>query len=233
MIAYVAATNNSGAKTVRPSDDDLHRAACKAIHGGEQAIFGMLPSVLAQIIKHKVWKTRQKPFKDFGEYALDQTSDGLGISNNQRLWMLRCALDVHGDHVGEWAATIQRVEKMVHVQIKAEGGKIRSVNGNSLEALAKTCCHGNTDTKITYLPSRAQRSDDGHLIRLQRIDAALYKRVVAGKVLLREAVKTAGLRRADSDANRDPVERASMYIRRMQKADVKRLVEWMRSEGYL
>jgi hypothetical protein len=147
--------------------------------------------------------------------------------------MLRCALDVHGDHVGEWAATIQRVEKMVHVQIKAEGGKIRSVNGNSLDQLAKTCVHAHTDTKITYLPSRSNGGVDGHIIRLQRKDAALYKRVLSGKVPLREAVKAAGLRRADSDANRDPVERASMYIRRMQKADVKRLVEWMRSEGYL
>lgn len=111
MTATVVTLNKLGYRTTRPSDDELHRAACKALDEGGHAIFRMLPSLIEQIIDHKVWKTRPKGFKSFGEYALDQTSDGLGVGNNQVLWMLRCALDVHGKHVGEWASVLEHVEK--------------------------------------------------------------------------------------------------------------------------
>jgi hypothetical protein len=231
MTAYVAAQNTAGARTVRPSDDDLHRAACKAMHVGEHEIFRALPSVLNQVIEYKIWKSRTRQFGSFGEYALDQTSEGLGVTNNQLLWMLRCALDVHGAHVREWASVLDLVEKSVKIQAKAEGKKISHFDGNSLETLAKKGTDQSPDQKITYLPSK-NKNDDGNLLRLRK-HKALYTRVVAGKIGIRDALREAGVRRQDSDVNRDPVDRAIMYVKRMKAVDIKRLVKWMTAEGYV
>src|SRR5262245_42234169 len=99
MNVLIPAKHVANAENVRYSDDDLHRAARKGLHDGNHVVFRILPATIGQIIEHKVWKTRRRPFKSFGEYALDQTSDGLGIENNQLLWLLRCSLDVDGVHV--------------------------------------------------------------------------------------------------------------------------------------
>src|SRR5262245_16225320 len=98
---------------VRLSDADLHRAVCKAIHEGNHIVFESLPVLVRQIIEHKTWHTFNKA--SFADYALDATSNGLGVNTNQRLWMLRCAMDVHGEHIKEWADVLAKVEKMVRL----------------------------------------------------------------------------------------------------------------------
>jgi hypothetical protein len=208
MTDHVQVRNARGALTVRPSDGDLHRAACKALQVGGHEIFRALPSLLDQIIEYKIWKSRN--FKSFGEYALDQTSEGLGISNNQLLWILKCALDVDGKHIKEWASVLQEVEKCVRVHVKKMGMKIMDFHGNSLETLGKKRADGRA--MITYLPSRSSKSD---------------------RQLVRNGVRGVQLRRQDSDVNRDPVARAIMYVKRMEPADIKRLVKWLTEEGYV
>jgi hypothetical protein len=161
MTTDVQVRNALGALTVRPSDDDLHRAARRAMQAGGHEIFGMLPGILDQIIEYETWKSK---FGSFGKYALDPTSDGLGITNNHRLWMLKCALDVYGRHINEWASVLQEVEKCVKVQARKEGKKLRGFDGNSLETLAKNT----TDqSQITYLPSY-NKNADGQLVRRKR-----------------------------------------------------------------
>jgi hypothetical protein len=181
-MKFVRSTNANGAETVRPDDDELHRGARKALHQGGHAVFGMLPVIVDQVIRHKVWKTQTREFKNFGEYALSQTSAGLSIENNQQLWMLRCALDVTGKHVKEWAEVLEEVERAVKVWAKEEGKTVRGFNGNSLETLGKACADLHTK-KITYLPSRS-RNVDGDLIRLRRNDPETYRKVISGKMTL-------------------------------------------------
>src|SRR5262245_13955040 len=98
---------------VRLIDADLHRAACMAIYEGNQIVFDSLPGLVRQIIEHKTWRAFNKT--SFADYALDATSNGLGVITNQRLWMLRCAMDVHGEHIKEWADVLAKVENMVRV----------------------------------------------------------------------------------------------------------------------
>jgi hypothetical protein len=222
MNVFVPAKTAEGAETVRLGDDDLHRGARKGLHQGGHVVFGVLPRIIDRVIEHKVWKTRTKKFKNFGEYVLDQTSEGLGIENNQLLWLLRCSLDVHGRHIKEWAEVLEEVEKAVRVWAKEEGKKIRGFNGNSLEQLSKACVQVSTDKKITYLPSRAgQKNIDSRLVRLGRSDPESYRKVLSGKMKMTPGEVY------------DPVDRAIMYIRRMKKADVKRLIARMTAEGWI
>ena len=225
MTAYVATQNTAGAQTVRPSDDDLHRAACKAMHVGEHEIFRALPSVLDQIIDYKVWKTRSRQFGSFGEYALDPTSEGLAVTNNQLLWMLKCALDTDGKHIREWASVLEKVEECVKVQAKAEGKKISDFNGNSLETLAKK----SAERRIDYLPSRAgSETNDQRLSRLRK-HKEVYRRVLSGKTSIRDAIRETGVQRKDSD----PIDRIIASLKKAQPADIKRVVKWLTDEGYV
>lgn len=57
MTALVRTLNDRGFAAVRPSDDELHRSARKYLLETGDALFGILPSVVGQIIEHKVWKT--------------------------------------------------------------------------------------------------------------------------------------------------------------------------------
>jgi hypothetical protein len=186
---YVATTNAGGHDTLRLGDDDLHRAAIKTMHAGHHEIFRTLPGILGRIIEHKIWKTRTKSFSSFGEYALDHTSEGLGIINNQLLWMLKCGLDVHGAHIKEWASVLEHVEKAVKIYAKSENRKIRDFNGNSLETLGKACLDQDT-ARITYLPSR-NKNEDGNILRLKHSSPDNYRLVVSGQMTVRDAVRSA------------------------------------------
>jgi hypothetical protein len=224
MTALVHTLNQRGFGTVRPSDDELHRSARKYLLETGDVLFGILPSVIGQIIEHKVWKSRGAGFKNFGEYALSQTSNGLNINNNQKLWMLRCALDVTGKHVKEWAEVLEEVEKTVKTQTIAGGGRLRDMHSNSLKQLAKIPPHTG-EQKISYLPS--ENTADGNLLRLRKNHPDLYRRVTAGQIKLRNAIDEAGI------ARRDPVAAAIAHLKRMDKKDIKRFVEWLRSEGHI
>ena len=62
------------------TNDELHELAVHYIGESNRLLFQELPNVITQIIKQETWKTRSDSFKNFGEYALNQT-EGLGIAN--------------------------------------------------------------------------------------------------------------------------------------------------------
>jgi hypothetical protein len=194
-MEYVAIKDADGVDTgrIRNSDDALHRAAGKYFHEADHVQFRMLPAVIAQIIEYEVWKTRDRRFESFADYALDTTSNGLGVHNDQHLWQLKCAMDIHDKHVKQWAQVLAKVETMVKAYVVADGKRVRDFNGNSLEKLAKEVAPG-PKCRITYLPSRQTAAHDGHLIRLQRNHPELFQKVIDGEITMAEARKAAGLK---------------------------------------
>jgi hypothetical protein len=226
MTSYVATQNSLGAATVRQSDDDLHRAARRGLHEANHVVFGLLPATIAQIIKHRAWKTRGRQFKTFGEYAIDQTSDGLGITNNQQLWLLRCSMDIRGDHIKEWSDVLEEVEKTVKAYAVDQGKRLRDFNGNNLEVLAKD--GADISARITYLPSRQESTGlDRNLIRLRRNEPEVFKRVVSGELSLIEARRQAGMKVQTT------LIRAKSLVRNMTPKERREFVSWMRDEGYV
>lgn len=225
MNALARSVVSIGNGRVRLSDDELHRAASKALHEGNHIVFESLPSLVRQIIEHKTWKAYQKA--SFADYALDETTNGLGVNNNQRLWMLRCAMDVHGDHIKEWADVLAKVEQMVKLMPVAERGSTKALDGNSLEQLAKNTTTLSYD-KITFLPS-AHKGHDGHLVRLRKNKPDVFKQVVRGELSMVEARKAAGMR----VANHTNVSRAQSAVRNMTKAELREFIAWLREQGII
>jgi hypothetical protein len=226
MNAVVHTLNNRGFQTVRPSDDELHRAARKHLLEIGDALFGNLPGIIGQIIGHKVWKSRPAGFKNFAEYALAQTSEGLNINNNQKLWMLRCSLDVTGKHIKEWAEVLEKVEEMVRLQIATDGSKIHDKNGNLLETLAKIGTPASQPC-ITYLPSRAPGNNpDRSLVGLRKRNPDLFRQVAAGRMTLTDAKRATGQVRTH-------LNRAQSAFRSMTMAERREFIEWLRSERHI
>jgi hypothetical protein len=209
---------------VRLSDADLHRAACKAIYEGNHIVFESLPSLVRQIIEHKTWRTFNK--SSFADYALGATSNGLGVDTNQRLWMLRCAMDVHGDHIKEWADVLAKIEEMVRFEAKDDGRQIESFRGNSLEELAKD--PHNVVRKITYLPSK-QNAHDGHLVRLRKNKPDVFKRVVNGELTMVEARRKAGMK----VGHHTNLGRAQSAFRMMTVRERRDFISWLKEKRYL
>lgn len=227
-LAYISARNALGHDTVRLSNAELHREVSVAVRKGNQIVFESLPKLIAQVIDHKVWF--DYGHKDFASYALDATSNGLGVNTNQRLWILRCGMDVHGEHIKEWADVTELVEGMVRLQAKTDGLKVRDFHGNSLELLAKKSPLAGINERITYLPSQSGGGGlDSDLFRLRRRDAGLYKSVLTRKVGLQEALEGARMqRRVPSTA-----ERAQSLVRNMTAKERREFIDWMKEEGYL
>lgn len=219
------ATVSIGNGRIRISDDELHRAACKAIHQGNHIVFESLPNIVRQIIEHKTWRTYQKA--NFAEYALDETTNGLGVNNDQRLWILKCSMDWKGDHVKEWSDVLNKVEEMVKLVPLSERGSIALANGNSLESLAKNCAVQH-NARITYIPSR-NRNEDGHLIRLRKNKPDVFKQVVRGELSMVEARRAAGMK----VGHHTNLGRAQSAVRQMSKSERKEFIEWLKSEGLI
>lgn len=180
---------------------------------------------MAKIIETKSW--RAFGHKNFADYALDHTSDGLGVNTNQRLWILRCSMDVHGGHMKEWADVLEKVEQMVRLEAKRDGDTIRSFNGQSLEELAKNVSHVGHE-RITYLPSRHSHHD-GHLVRLRKNKPDVFRKVVTGEMTMVEARRAAGM----AVAKNTNVGRAQSAFRMMTKKERKEFLDWLRTEGFL
>jgi hypothetical protein len=209
---------------VRLSDDELHKQACKAIWEGNHVVFESLPSLIARIIEHKTWRSYQH--KDFASYALDATSNGLGVNTNQRLWILRCSMDVQGKHIKEWADVLAKVETLVRLYAAEEGKSIRSFGGNSLEALAKV--GEDISSRITYLPSRqGGTGTDCHLMRLRK-KPDVFKRVLSGELSMVEARRSAGIPVKPTDTTR-----AKSLVRNMTAKERREFIAWLREEGFL
>lgn len=226
MSTLVESRNAAGNKTVRLSDEDLHRAACKAIWESGRIVFESLPNLVGLIIKHKTWKSHGH--KSFADYALDTTSKGLGINSNQRLWILRCSLDVEGKHITEWADVLAKVEEMVRVQAASENTPLKIYKGNSLKTLGKIDADQYPEAKITYLPSM-NRNTDGQLLRLLGSSKGTLRKVAKGGLSFAEARKEAGIR---PNTTPNPV-RAKTCFRSMTREEREEFIDWLRDEGYL
>src|SRR5262245_65459442 len=103
--------------------------------------------------------------------------------------MLRCAMEVRGQHIKEWADVLAKIEQMVRLYAAEEGKALGSFDGNSLERLAKDgVC---PDTRITYLPSRQTSDDgnDGHIVRFRTYRTDLVQRMISGEIMLIDAIK--------------------------------------------
>jgi hypothetical protein len=199
---------------------------CKAIYEGNLIVFESLRGLVRQIIEHETWRTFNKA--SFADYALDATSNGLGVNTNQRLWMLRCAMDVHNEHIKEWAEVLAKVEELVKVYAKEEGKAIRSqeFNGNSLEQLAKRVTPV-TQQRITFLPSRSMHHD-GHPVRLRQNKPDVFKRVVKGELSMVEARRKAGM----PVAMQTNLGRAQSAFRMMTAKERREFIAWLKEKAW-
>ena len=98
---------------IRVTDDELHAQASQYISESNQLIFQRLPKVISQIIVNEVWKRRGNSYTNFGEYALNKAPDGLGITNNEMLWLLRSAMNIHSKHAAHWGDVLGEVDTHV------------------------------------------------------------------------------------------------------------------------
>ena len=222
-LATVAKANGR----VRRSDSDLHRAAHKAIWEANHIVFESLTGLIAQIIESKTWRTFGHD--NFASYALDATTNGLGVNTNQRLWILRCSMDVYGEHIAEWAEVLRQVEEMVRIQVAKSGAKLMGPRARSLEMLAKGVSGDNISEKITYLPSR-QTSHDGHLMRLRKADVGAFRQVVAGKANLADVLRE---RRSKGVRQNDVLAYLRYHWNRATTAEKKLFQAWLREQGQL
>jgi hypothetical protein len=213
---------------VRLGNDEIKRRISKAIYEADLVVFQSLPQLVSQAIEYEVWK--DFAHSSFAEFALDATSKGLGVNSNQRLWLLRCAMDVHAAHVKEWAEVLVKVETMVKATIEAEGGTVRALDGNSLETLAKGVGHvPHADQKITYLPSRSSATDRA-LVSLHKNHPETYQRVIAGELSPRKGMLAA--RHADGErvTHDNHMGRAKSAFRNLSQAERDEFLTWVRNE---
>lgn len=168
-----------------PTADELHAQAKYYIGESNQLIFQHLPAIMSQIIEHEVWRKRTNSYKNFGEYALNQSADGLGITNNEMLWLLKSAMDTKTQHAAHWGDVLGEVDTTVRSYAKENKIPIRELNASLADQSMGNpeLCQENI---ITYLPSRS-KSVDGQLLKLKNKDPQAYEEVVQGKKDLKEA----------------------------------------------
>jgi hypothetical protein len=197
---------------VELSDSELHRAARAAIGEADRIVFDDLASLLAEIIRRRLWE--RYGFFSFASFSL-ASRNGLGITTNGRLWLLRCALDVHGKHMREWSDVLAQVEAMVRLEAKKAGRKLGS-NGpygaNTLSRLGRDPALATAP--ISYLPSQSRGPGalDGLLVRLRKKEPAMHERVIARELSLHDAVRKTGM-----VGEVAPVEQLRRLIRKLLK----------------
>ncbi|HHT0594546.1 TPA: hypothetical protein ACTXXA_003090 [Legionella anisa] len=204
------------------SDIELHVQANQYISEFNQLVFQNLPSVMSQIIEREVWKKRNNPYKNFGEYALDKSSDGLGITNNEMLWLLRSALDVNMQHVAHWGDVLSMVDNCVRVYAKENKISIRDLN-NDLREQDNTNPNLYQENNITYLPSRS-RSIDGQLLKLKKRDPLAYENVIQGKININDAWVKAPRKQEQ------PIETIKNKFFNLSKSDREAFLDWLEQE---
>lgn len=166
-------------------DEELHRQAIQHIREANQLLFQDLPRVLSQITEREVWKTRRNPYKNFGEYALSQSPDGLGVTNNELLGLLKSAMAKKPQCAAPWADVLCEVDNSVRTYAKERKIAINALSGN-LADYESTSVDSEQEQVITYLPSRSN-SNDGQLLKLKKKDPQAYDNVLQGKIKLKEA----------------------------------------------
>ncbi|MCE0722592.1 MULTISPECIES: hypothetical protein [Legionella] len=204
------------------SDKELHAQAHQYISEFNQLIFQNLPSVMSQIIEREVWKKRNNPYKNFGEYALDKSPEGLGITNNEMLWLLRSAMDINTQHVAQWGDVLSMVDNSVRVYAKENKISIKDLN-NDLREQDNTNPNLYQENNITYLPSRS-RSIDGQLLKLKKKDPLAYENVIQGKININDAwVKV-------PRKQQQPIETIKNKFFNLSKSERETFLEWLEQE---
>ncbi|WP_392537967.1 hypothetical protein [Legionella sp. 227] len=204
------------------SDEALHAQANQYIDEFKQLIFQCLPSVISQIIEREVWKKRNNPYKNFGEYALEKSSDGLGITNNEMLWLLRAAMDVNRQHVAHWGDVLSMVDNNVRVYAKENKISIKDLN-HDLREQDSTNPSLPQENNITYLPSHS-RSIDGQLMKLKKKDPIAYENVMQGKMKINEAwIKV-------PRKQQQPIETIKNKFFNLSQSDREAFLEWLEQE---
>jgi len=174
-------------ETITSTADELHNQAIRFIVELNQLIFEDLPEVIAQIIKQEVWKDRTLPYQNFGEYALDYCPEGLGVTNNEMLVLLKSAMSKNNQNGSHWASVLGEVDTNVRTYAKKNNIPIYHLSGHLSDfelSHPKTIQEG----IITYLPSRSN-SHDGQLLKLKKNDPQAYEDVIYGKRKLDEALQ--------------------------------------------
>lgn len=200
---------------------ELNNRASQLITQLHQYTFSNLPTILDRIITTKAWSELPTKFNNFGEYALSQSVDGLAIDSNEKLWLLRCAIDANKKHIEEWKDVLLGLEYMTKAQPKQLPLNQSAI---SLEKLAKSPELG---SKITYHPSRSKGADKGILQLNTKGDNYLNK-IANGELKRGVALREAGF----TDPNKD-FYRAKSAINRLNNKDRKRIIEWMSENGHI
>lgn len=204
------------------SDEELHAQANQYISEFNQLTARSLPAVISQIIEREVWKKRNSPYEHFGEYALDKSPDGLGISNNEMLWLLRSAMDINKQHVAHWGDVISMVDNGVRVYAKENKISIRDLN-NDLKEPDSNHPNLSPENNITYVPSHS-RSVDGQLLKLKKKDPIAYENVIQGKIRINEAWTKAPRKQ------QQPIETVKNKFSSLSKSDREAFLEWLEQE---
>lgn len=205
-----------------PSDDELHARARQYITEANQLIFQDLPEIISQIIERDVWKKRNSSYKNFGEYALNQSSDGLGITNNDMLWLLRSAMNIKKQHAAHWGDVLGEVDTSVRMYAREKKIPIKELHGDLSESedINSELFQENV---ITYLPSRS-RSSDGQLLKLKMKDPQAYEHVVQGKMNLKEAWPQTPRKKLQ------PIESVKNKFSSLSKSDREAFLAWLEQE---
>lgn len=164
-----------------PTNEDLHLQANQYFKESHELVFQKVPALIAQIIANKAW---YDSYQNFGEYALDESNNGLGISNNNMLWLLKSAMATDGQHAAEWADVLNEVDGTVRAYAKEKNIAMKELSGRL--NINETRQEEAGEDFITYLPSRS-KSNDGQLLKLRNQDEETYKEVISGRMSLKEA----------------------------------------------
>ena len=202
----VRIVDQHGIEAVGASGDTLVRFVQQALNFGEHQLFDQMPRALDQVIERELWKSRDKEFATFGQFALTPPPSGLGVHNDRTLALLKAAMDHKGNHVEEWSDVLVEVEKAV---------KIRQLE------------HVSSDAEAPKFRPRHAKSIDGALLTLrkERGSATIFKRIRSGKVSITEVARERGML---------PQQPLSRYLKpgwRTASEDERRaFIDWLRQE---
>lgn len=204
------------------TDDELHVLAVQYIDESNQLIFQNLPQVITQMIKQETWKARNNSFKNFGEYALNQSPEGLGIANNEMLWLLKSAMNNKTQHAAHWVEVLGEVDTSVRTYAKEKKIPIKELSGN-LTDYDDANPELVQENVITYLPSRSS-SDDGRLLKLKKKDPQAYDDVIQNKMKLKEAWTQTPRKKLQ------PIESVKNKFSSLSKSDREVFLAWIEQE---
>ncbi|MDR3442712.1 MAG: hypothetical protein P4L65_06800 [Legionella sp.] len=204
------------------TEDELHAQANQYISEANHLIFQSLPKVISQIIAKNVWKKRAASYANFGEYALTPAPDGLGITNNEMLWLLKSTMNTTSQHAAQWGDVLGVVDTNVRSYAKEKKIPIKDLSGDLAEQ-DNAYPELFEENMITYLPSRS-KSVDGQIMKLKKKDPEAYDNVVQGKMKLKEAWPQTSRKRMQ------PIESVKNKFSSLSKSEREEFLAWIEQE---